>query len=345
MVTVQCANCGKKIETYPSRIKRNEERNSKFFCSQECKSEYWTKHRTGENNPKSKPKITVKCAWCGEDILLSPWRVKKSIRHFCDTKCKGNWQSEHNKGPISPYYKKESHMTVGCDYCGKKFDIGIQQYKRYKTHFCSKRCSDDAKKGKVQKKKIIELHECICPICGKTFKQSKNAKRQKKTCSHECASALMARVRNKHITLTCQYCGKKYSVHNCEKDRSKYCSRPCLALGKLVEGQSNTLPERLTAKKLKEMDIKYILQYPIDRMKVDFYLPETNTVLEVYGDYWHGNPEKYPSRSMLNETQIQNINRDRKRKKFLIKLGYKFVYIWESQIKEEPDVLVDLLQN
>jgi len=120
-----------------------------------------------------------------------------------------------------------------------------------------------------------------------------------------------------------------------------------LALGKLVDigGHSDTLPERLTASKLREMGITYIPQYPIDRMKVDFYLPVTNTVLEVYGDYWHANPRKYPKRSMLNETQKQNAIRDRKRKNFLIKSGYRFVYIWECQIKENPDILSELLNT
>ncbi len=148
MVTVKCANCGKEIETYPSRIRRNEERNCNFYCSSECKADYWSKHRTGENNPKSKPKINVKCAWCGKDILLPSWRAKKSNRHFCDVECKGKWQSEHKKGPASPHYKKESHVLTECDYCGKNFKIRIGQYKRHKTHYCSMDCCDKAKIGK-----------------------------------------------------------------------------------------------------------------------------------------------------------------------------------------------------
>ncbi len=343
MVTVKCANCGKDIKTYPSRIKRNKERNSQFYCSQECKTDYWSKYRTGENNPKSKPKINVKCAWCGKDILLPSWRAKKSNRHFCDVECKGKWQSEHKKGPASPHYKKESHVLTECDYCGKNFKIRIGQYKRYKTHYCSMDCCDKAKIGKKYPERKTELHKCICPICGKAFFQSKNSKRQRKTCSRECGHIMRGKNSYNRVKLSCQYCEKEYVVANCEKDRSKYCSRSCLALAKLVDGQSNTLPERLTADKLTELGIKFVPQYPIDRMKVDFYLPETNTVLEVYGDYWHGNPTKYPKRSMLDEIQIQNINRDRKRKHFLIKSGYRFVYIWESQIKENPDVLVELL--
>lgn len=345
MVIVKCANCGKEIETYPSRVKRNEERNSKFYCSQDCKSMYWSKNRTGENNPKSKPKISVKCVWCDKEILLASWRIKKADRHFCNAECKGNWQSEHRKGPLSPYYKKESHITTGCDYCGKQFEIRVKQYKRYKTHFCSKICTDNAKKGKVYPERMAELHECICPICAKVFYQSKNAKNQRKTCSPECGAILRGRMRNNHVTLTCQYCGKRYSVHNCEKERSRYCSRSCLALGKLVNGPGHfdTLPERLTAIKLKELGISFISQYPIDKMKVDFYLPGTNTVLEVYGDYWHGNPSKYPTRSMLSKIQIDNINRDRKRKHYLKENGYSFVYIWEEQIKNNPDILLDLL--
>ncbi len=343
IVFVQCANCGKQIETYPSRVKKNKERHSNFYCSKECKSAYWRQKRIGENNPKSKPKIIVKCAWCGKDISLPSWRLKKAKRHFCNTQCKGDWQSEHNKGPSSPYYKKESHIITECDYCGNQFEIVASQYKKSKKHYCSKQCCDDSRRGEKHPERKAKLHKCICPICGKEFYQSKNAKNQKKTCSHECAVTLRAKKRNRHVVLTCQYCGKEYSVPNCEKERSKYCSRSCLALAKMVDGHSDTLPERLTAKKLGELGVSFIPQYPIDRMKVDFYLPDMNMVLEVYGDYWHGNPGKYPSRSMLNDVQKQNINRDRKRRKFLEKSGYKFAYIWETQIKETPEVLSKLL--
>jgi G:T-mismatch repair DNA endonuclease (very short patch repair protein) len=343
MVIAQCANCGKEIKTYPSRVKRNKKRESNFYCSQQCKSEYWSKHRTGENNPKSKPKITVKCAWCDADILLPSWRVKKSNRHFCSVQCKGSWQSEHNKGPLSPYYKKESHIALNCGYCGKKFETSISQYKRYKNNYCSRKCADKAKIGVELPGNRAELHKCICPICGKEFYQSKNTKNPKKTCSQKCGYVLRGQTRDKKVTLICQYCGKEYTVHNCEKERSKYCSRSCLALAKMVDGHSNTLPERLTANKLKEMGVSFIQQYPIDRMKVDFYLPENNTVLEVYGDYWHGNPSIYPTRDLLNETQKQNINRDQKRRHYLKQKGYNFAYVWEKQIKENPDILLKLL--
>lgn len=287
--------------------------------------------------------ITVKCAWCGTELRLPTWRIKKANRHFCDTRCKGKWQTEHMKGPSSPFYKKESHVLIECDYCGKNFKMRIGQYKRFKKHYCSMECCDDAKRGVPLPERKAELHECTCSTCGKTFTQSKNTKRQKKTCSHECALVLSGKARTRRVSLTCNYCGKKYSVPNCEKGRSKYCSRSCLALAKMVDGHANTLPERLVAEKLDEIGIKYIQQYPIDRMKVDFYIPDTNTVLEVYGDYWHANPQKYPKATMLTRTQKDNIARDRKRRKFLIKAGYKFVYIWESQIKESPEMLKSLL--
>jgi G:T-mismatch repair DNA endonuclease (very short patch repair protein) len=344
MVMVKCAWCAKDIETYPSRVKRNQANNSKFYCSKECKSAYWSTHRIGENNPKSKPKMSVKCAWCGDTIMLPSWRVKKSDRHFCNAQCKGNWSSEHRKGPSSPYYKKESHVMVKCNYCGKLYETRIQQYKRFKSHYCSKKCSDDAKRGQKSGPRA-KLHECACQICGTMFYQPKNQKRQRQTCSAECGILLRARNRDKRVTLVCQYCGKQYRVHNCEKERSKYCSRSCLALGKLVDGHSDTIPEKLTAERLDALGIEYVPQYPIDRMKVDFYLPETNTVLEVYGDYWHANPQKYCSRELLTDTQRQNIIRDRKRRKYLKERGYRFKYVWESQIKENPQVLDEILST
>lgn len=341
MVIVECACCGKEIETYPSRIKRYKERNSKFYCSKECKSVYWSEHRTGENHPRSKSKVEVRCAWCDKNIMLPGWRVERSDRHFCNSQCKGNWQSKHKKGPSSPCYKAESHITVECEFCGKQFQMKIQQYTRYKNHYCSKECTDNAKRGKSCTERKSQLHECICPICGKVFLQSKNTQHQRKTCSLRCGVALRAKARNKRVTLNCRYCGKQYSVHNCEKERSKYCSRSCLALAKMVDGHSNTLPERLLAEKLMELAICFISQYPIDRMKVDFYLPDINTVIEVYGDYWHANPQKYGDALIpLNQTQIKNIRRDKARLAYLRKCGYSVCVFWECDIKKDLDSLM-----
>lgn len=67
--------------------------------------------------------------------------------------------------------------------------------------------------------------------------------------------------------------------------------------------------------------------------KVDAYVPETNTIYEFYGDFWHGNPNKN-YKSELNykakETFVDLYNKTINRENFLKSLGYNLVSIWED---------------
>lgn len=69
------------------------------------------------------------------------------------------------------------------------------------------------------------------------------------------------------------------------------------------------------------------------RKPVDGFDPESNTVFEFLGDYWHGNPDKYKSGDMhpkkkvtyseLLHKTMENLNK-------LKSLGYTVKYIWEK---------------
>jgi very-short-patch-repair endonuclease len=55
------------------------------------------------------------------------------------------------------------------------------------------------------------------------------------------------------------------------------------------------------------------------------------TIIEVDGDWWHGNPKKYPK---LNDNQRLQIEEDKIRTKELLEKGFRVIRIWESEIKE-----------
>lgn len=52
-------------------------------------------------------------------------------------------------------------------------------------------------------------------------------------------------------------------------------------------------------------------------------------IIECDGDYWHGNPERFPE---LTERQAKQQRRDRARDKYLSTCGYTVVRIWESDM-------------
>lgn len=70
---------------------------------------------------------------------------------------------------------------------------------------------------------------------------------------------------------------------------------------------------------------------------VDGYDPNTNTVLEFCGDYWHGNPLKYNQLmydKRLKKTYGQLYKETIQRFYVLHCLGYKVMFVWESQWKK-----------
>jgi hypothetical protein len=86
---------------------------------------------------------------------------------------------------------------------------------------------------------------------------------------------------------------------------------------------------------------QYSLRINNKLYKVDGYDPITNTVYEFYGDYWHGNPEKFnpndinPStKTIYGDLYIKTMQR----KKELKDAGYNVIFIWEKDYKLKFDI-------
>ena len=73
------------------------------------------------------------------------------------------------------------------------------------------------------------------------------------------------------------------------------------------------------------------------QVRVDAYDPETNTIYEFLGDYWHGNPEVYDLNDFnrSNKTKFQVLYDETfDRLNFIKSLGYNVKYIWENDFLE-----------
>jgi len=88
---------------------------------------------------------------------------------------------------------------------------------------------------------------------------------------------------------------------------------------------------------LKIPDTKENRQKHIKPYKVDGYSPETNTIYEFLGDYYHGNPEIYKAENYnqichktFGELYKETFDKFKKFKE----LGYKVKYIWEFDWKK-----------
>jgi very-short-patch-repair endonuclease len=92
-----------------------------------------------------------------------------------------------------------------------------------------------------------------------------------------------------------------------------------------------------TAKALQDLGVRYVQQKTISHYAVDFYLPDSNAVIECQGDYWHCNPAVYPN-GPINTMQRDRIRIDASKRTLLKNRGHKLVYLWESDIKAKGAV-------
>lgn len=67
------------------------------------------------------------------------------------------------------------------------------------------------------------------------------------------------------------------------------------------------------------------------RYQCDVYIPSLNLIIEVDGDYWHGNPKTYPNPTPKQQMRIEI---DSIRTKELQEKGFKVLRLWESDIKK-----------
>jgi very-short-patch-repair endonuclease len=90
---------------------------------------------------------------------------------------------------------------------------------------------------------------------------------------------------------------------------------------------------------LNQLDIEFFTHHYISEIthayQCDIFIPVQNkiyqkTIIECDGDYWHGNPFKYPNPNKLQSEQIEE---DRIRTEELISLGFRVIRLWEMDIK------------
>ena len=70
----------------------------------------------------------------------------------------------------------------------------------------------------------------------------------------------------------------------------------------------------------------------------DFCFPKQKVIIEVDGDFWHANPNKYPNQSKLHPHQIKVIGKDKSKSAYITKAddcSWTLLRFWESDIEKE----------
>lgn len=130
-VTKVCDHCGKEFSVRTSVAKVQK------YCSQTCCGAAVQSARTGEKNPRWKPKVIKACPVCGKKFETFPSRAEKY--RYCSKEC-----ATHK-------------ITVHCAKCGKAMEL--QPSRARERVYCSIDCqlTDQATKRYGDQRTSIEL--------------------------------------------------------------------------------------------------------------------------------------------------------------------------------------------
>lgn len=263
----------------------------------------------------SHAEVICKCEICKKEFTRKRRSIKSDIT-LCDPKCKKVFMSRNNPNP------KKEKVKVSCFVCGKEHEVFESKFKKQNTFLCSRECYKKHRSINYSKDNCYNYQSFVveCDNCKNEFKtiQYDRENRNHLFCSPECYFEFR---KNNYKEIY-------YTTY-------------------LNDTRKETIPEKLVRTYLDENDVDYIQEHEINKMYfVDFYLPKYKSIIEVYGDYWHGNKEVFPT---LNDIQIKSIKRDKKRNGHLKHLGYDIFIIWEHELKENVDfnmgILIDRIIN
>jgi G:T-mismatch repair DNA endonuclease (very short patch repair protein) len=103
-------------------------------------------------------------------------------------------------------------------------------------------------------------------------------------------------------------------------------------------GHKISKPEKEIASHLEKLNIKFKPQYHIEGLPYtyDFFILDTNIIIEFQGDYWHCNPLKYKSGQLvkfqrLGEKLVDDVwKKDSLKKELARSKGFVVIQIWQS---------------
>lgn len=242
------------------------------------------------------------CKTCQKEFHVPPSRSKAK---FCSHKCQGLAKRRKPKR---------------CEQCGSDFSP-----RRPESKYCSPECVTQS---------LVNSQEYSCTYCSNAVSKPANHASKNKFCSWECSNQWSKR---NQAEAFCEVCGQTCHVSKSRQKDFSCCSKSCL------EKLKTNRVEKLAYSTLQTANIHFVEQHEINnKFIVDAYLPNHRVVLQVDGDYWHGNPATYPEPTSM---QKKNIARDKSSDAYLHKCGYKVVRIWESELKQNPQILVRKIKD
>lgn len=278
----------------------------------------------------------VKCQICQEEMSFG--RIKRHIK------------TQHSQIKIEQYLKQHWStlpLHAPCQVCKENIVY------KYKT--CSKECRhklESAFKGKPKregfmsdkhKQKLSNSHlgKIVSKETGnKISKSSKGVSRNKGK------QPMLGKIHSRETKILMSQ-KAKISFDKGERPLIAQIGvkRSLETIEKIFKKRKANKLEKFVAYILDQNEIKYDFQFFLKRDGVcksyDFKIKESNILLEIDGDYWHGNPKLKKHFYKLEEVK----NNDLFKNQFAEQNGYKVIRFWESDIYENPNIIIDQLKE
>lgn len=126
--------------------------------------------------------------------------------------------------------------------------------------------------------------------------------------------------------------------------RERHALTTCKQIQDGKTGKAYNKLEQTVAALLDGSGITYEQQYRIGRFLFDFFLPESNTLIEVHGTFWHADPRRYGNKP-LSKIQQRNVANDARKVERAVRDGYKFVVLWEYDVYHSANPLAGIAIN
>lgn len=107
---------------------------------------------------------------------------------------------------------------------------------------------------------------------------------------------------------------------------------------------TNTIPHKKICDVLNNLNIEFINEYQIKDRFYDIFIPNKNIAIEVDGDYWHCNPNKYPN-GPINNIQKRTIVKDNEKNQICKTNGITLIRFWESDIHNKIEEIECILRK
>jgi very-short-patch-repair endonuclease len=315
-----CEHCGIAF------VSKNQKKIPQRFCSIACSA--WGRKKA-VTVPKRRRGSMKSCPICQSAFYVKASLSTQAKREgiYCSRRCKG-LGARHRPRP--------------CETCQKIFQPTYKTSKR----FCSQLCSGVARRnGKM----------VPCTLCGDMFYLPKGRLElaQQYFCSLAHANIWQGRLKVEH---TCTVCGKqfKWSASRGKQTTVQYCSLACrdkhpktaaqlLAMNVRQQQRHTNGLERLGYAWLDSLHIVYEPQKVIgNKFCVDAFLPQQKIVIQFDGDYWHGNPARFP---ILDARQQRRVRLDASQDAYMRACGYIVIRLWETDMHRHLPSLTAQLQQ